>query len=65
MTADFDGIKLRIPNGYVETDVSGCYMNGHGVEYALVKYGHEPDAAYCLETIYSKHVRQVWLEKVN
>lgn len=63
MVAEFDGIKVKIPNGYVHCG-NGIYMNGHGVEYGLVSYGRGKDAVICLETIYSKHTRTIKLEKV-
>lgn len=63
MIADFYGIKVLIPNGYT-LDSNGFYINGHGVEYALVQYGRGEDATICLETVYSKHVRTIPLENV-
>lgn len=35
MTAEFNGIMVKIPRGY-KLDSEGFYVNGHGVEYALV-----------------------------
>lgn len=64
MIAEFKGKKVRIPKGYRLTD-DGTYMNGHGVEYALVQYGWEDDISICLETIYSKHVRTIELEIIE
>lgn len=61
MTAEFDGIKVKIPKGYRPV-VDGIYRNGHGVEYALVSYGWKEDRVICLGTIYSKHVRTIELE---
>lgn len=63
MTADFFGIKVQIPKGYTKNS-DGNYINGHGVEYALVQYGRGEGSVICLETIYSKHVRTVKLETV-
>ena len=40
------------------------FMNGHGVEYTIVKYGWKDAVTYCLETVYSKHVRTIELEIV-
>lgn len=42
MNAIFDGIKVKIPNGY-KLNANGFYQNGHGVEYALVQYNMVPD----------------------
>lgn len=64
MTAVFDGITVKIPKGYNGPNENGYYMNGHGVEYALVRYGWKDDVTICLETVYSKHVRSVELEIV-
>ena len=64
MTAEFDGIKVKIPNGYRYNSETGMYMNGHGVEYQLVRYGWKENATICLETVYSKHVRTIELEIV-
>lgn len=58
----FNGIQVEIPKGY-RLDSEGNYINGHGVEYALVQYGRGEDAAICLETIYSRHVRTIKLKK--
>ena len=63
MIAEFEGIKVRIPKGYT-LDSMGFYVNGHGVEYALVSYGRGENAVICLETIYSKYVRTIELERV-
>lgn len=63
MIVDFDGIKVRIPRGYTQTEI-GTFMNGHGVEYALVLYGWKDCVTVCLETIYSKHVRTIEVETV-
>lgn len=63
MTAEFNGIMVKIPRGY-KLDSEGFYVNGHGVEYALVQYGRGEDATICLETVYSRHVRTVELERV-
>lgn len=62
MTAEFDGIKVKIPKGY-RLDSMGYYVNGHGVEYALVAYGRGDETVICIETVYSKHVRTVVLER--
>ncbi len=62
MTVDFEGMKIKVPNGYAMTE-DGTFVNGHGVEYGLVSYGRGKDAVICLETIYSKHTRTVVLEK--
>ena len=59
----FFGTKVKIPNGY-KPDSNGNYVNGHGVEYQLVSYGRGADEVVCLETIYSKHVRMIELERV-
>lgn len=64
MTANFFGITVKIPKGYT-LDSNGFYINRHGVEYALVQYGRGEDAVICLETVYSKHVRTIELEKVS
>lgn len=58
--AEFKGVKVKIPNGY-RLNSEGLYQNGHGVEYALVRYG---GTTICLETVYSKHVRTIELEIV-
>lgn len=63
MIAELDGIKVRIPKGYT-LDGMGFYVNGHWVEYALVSYGRGENAVICLETIYSKHIRTIELERV-
>ncbi len=63
MIAEFKGVKVKIPKGYRGPDENGLYMNGHGVEYALVRYGSGESACICLETVYSKHVRTVVLEE--
>lgn len=63
MIAQFNGIKVKIPNGYREHE-NGIYVNSHGVEYALVSYGSGDDQVICLEAIYSKHVRTIGLTKV-
>lgn len=62
MTVDFEGMKVKVPKGYVMTE-DGTFMDGHGVEYGLVSYGRGKDTVICLETIYSKHTRTVALEK--
>lgn len=62
MTASFNGIQVKIPKGYT-FDGEEFYINGHGVEYALVQYGLGDDAVICLETVYSKHVRTVPLDR--
>ena len=64
MTAEFNGVKVRIPRGY-KLDSEGFYINGHGVEYALVQYGRGEEATICLETVYSKHVRTIELERAS
>ena len=64
MTATFNGKTVKIPNGYRGPDADGFYMNGHGVEYALVQYGRGEDAVICLETVYSRHTRTIELEEV-
>lgn len=61
-TADYFGTKVKIPNGY-HLDSNGYYMDGHGVEYALVSYGRGEEEVVCLETVYSKHTRTVELER--
>lgn len=62
MTAVFDGKKVKIPRGYHLTE-NGTYMNGHGVEYALVSYGWKDDEVICLETINGyRHTRTIELE---
>ncbi len=63
MTAEFDGVKVKIPRGYRGPDESGLYMNSHGVQYVLVSYGSGENSCVCLETVYSKHVRTVELER--
>lgn len=65
MIAELDGIKVKIPSGYHYNKETGTYMNGHGVEYQLVRYGGKEDGSICLETIYSRHVRTVELEVVH
>ncbi len=65
MTAEFDGIKVKIPKGYHYESETGMYMNGHGVEYQLVRYGWKENTTICLETVYSKHVRTIELEIVH
>ena len=62
MKATFNGVEVKIPKGYT-LDSEGNYINNHGVEYALVEYGFGEDTVICLETIYSKHVRTIVLEK--
>ena len=64
MKAVFNGINVKIPKGYKGPDEDGLYMNGHGVQYALVQYGFGESAEICLETVYSKHIRTVTLERV-
>ena len=63
MTAEFDGIKVKIPNGF-RLDSNGFYINGHGVEYALCSFDRGEYETVCLETVYSEHVRTIVLEKV-
>jgi hypothetical protein len=63
MIVDYDGMKIRIPKGYAQTE-DGTFVNGHGVEYALVTYGRGDCVTVCLETIYAKHVRTVEVEAV-
>lgn len=60
MVIEFCGIKVKIPKGYTQNS-EGFFVDRHGVEYALVKYGADDAATICLETIYSKHVRTVML----
>lgn len=55
------GYIVKIPSGYKEKE-EGIFVNGHGVEYQVVKYGWKDSVFICLETIYSKHVRTVELE---
>ena len=62
MTAEFDGIVVKIPNGYVMTE-DGTFVNGHGVEYQLTAYGRGESETVCLETVYSKHARTIELER--
>lgn len=62
MIIEHDGIKIRIPKGYAQTE-DGTFVNGHGVEYGLVTYGTGDCKTVCLETVYSKHTRTVVLEK--
>lgn len=57
------GKTVIIPNGYSGPDEDGEYIDGHGVSYALVKYGSGEDAVICLETVYSRHVRTVELKE--
>ena len=64
MTAEFDGVKVKIPHGYHYDSETGRYMDGHGVEYQLVRYGRKENSTICLETVYSKHVRTVELDVV-
>ena len=63
MTAEFEGIKVKIPKGY-HLDSMGYYVNGHGVEYVLVAYGRGDESVICLETVYSKHVRIIKCERI-
>lgn len=65
MIVTFNGKMIEIPKGYKGPDEYGLYKNGHGVEYALVQYGHGEDAEVCLETVYSRHVRTVRLKVVT
>ncbi|MDD5952483.1 MAG: hypothetical protein PUC32_02335 [Oscillospiraceae bacterium] len=65
MTTTFNGKTVKIPRGYNGPDENGFYMNGHGIEYALVQYGWKDDAVICLEPVYSKHRRIVELEEVE
>lgn len=62
MKVTFNGIRVEIPKGY-RLDSEGNYINGHGVEYALVQYGRGEEATICLETIYGHHVRTIELKK--
>ena len=62
MVAEFNGLLVKIPKGYRGPNEDGFYMNGHGVEYALVQYGQGDELTICLETVYSKHVRTIPLE---
>lgn len=64
-TATFKGRTVKIPKGYRGPDEDGFYMNGHGVQYALVQYGFGEGSVICLETVYSKHVRTIELEEVE
>lgn len=64
MIAAFNGVRVRIPKGYRQTDDS-TFINGHGVEYALVSYGEGDAKTICLETIYSKHTRTIELEVIE
>lgn len=59
------GKVVLIPKGYSASDEDGIYINGHGVEYALVRYGSGDEAVICLETVYARHVRTVELEEVT
>ncbi len=62
MTAVFDEKKVKIPRGYRLTE-NGTYINGHGVEYALVSYGWKEDEVICLETVQGyRHIRTIELE---
>ena len=63
MIVEAFGKKVKIPKGYKQTD-DNFFMNGHGVEYGLVRYGWKEDETICLETVYSKHVRTIELEVV-
>lgn len=63
MIVNFEGMKVKIPKGYTKTD-EGTFINGHGVEYALVQYGAGDCITVCLETIYSKYVRSVEVEAI-
>ncbi len=56
--------RVRLPRGYKGPNESGYYVNGHGVEYTIVKYGQGEGSVICLETVYSRHVRTVELERV-
>lgn len=62
MKAVFNGITVKIPKGYT-LDSEGFYINGHGVEYALVQYGKDDESTICLETVYSRHVRTIPLDR--
>jgi len=62
MRVIFNGIQVEIPKGYT-LDSEGNYINGHGVEYALVQYGRGDNATICLETIYSRHIRTIELKR--
>lgn len=61
MVAEFNGLLVKIPKGYKQKE-DGLFVNGHGVEYALVQYGQNDELTICLETVYSKHVRTIPLE---
>ena len=61
MVAEFNGLLFKIPKGYRPTE-DGLFVNGLGVEYALVQYGHGDESTVCLETVYSKHTRTIPLE---
>ena len=64
MIAEFEGVKVKIPAGY-KPDGEGCYVDGHGVEYAIVQYGRGQEKVICLETVYSKHIRTIQLKEVG
>ena len=63
MIVDFEGMKIRIPREYTKTD-EWTFINGHGVEYALVQYGAGDCITVCLETIYSKYIRSIEVEVI-
>jgi hypothetical protein len=65
MYYDFDGVKVRIPKGYHETDVTGLYVNNHGVEYGIIKYGRDAEAGYYLEAISDTYSRMVKCEVIH
>lgn len=54
-------VKVRIPTGY-KLNSLGNFQNSHGVEYQIVRYRGPDGYTYCLETIYSNHVRTVELQ---
>lgn len=64
MTATFKGKTVKIPKGYNGPDENGFYVDGHGVEYALVQYGSGEDSVICLETVFSRRTLAIGLEEV-
>lgn len=65
MTAIFEEKTVKIPRGYTLAE-NNTYINGHGVEYALVSYGWKEDETICLETVQGyKHTRTIPLEIVE
>ena len=56
--------KVKLPMGYTGPNENGYYVNGHGVEYTIVSYGQGENEVVCLETVYSRHIRTVELERV-